>query len=143
TAATAIALATGAWLLPGGSPPSPPHVTGRLLARATSEGGHIQRFPLPNIPEWLAVSPSGDRLFAASAASRKLVVIDLDTGAQRAVVLPADAGSLAMGADGKLYVGSPQGAVMIVDALERPERLISTAPAGGPVWNIALSPAQD
>ncbi len=117
-----------------------PHLPfGRILARSTSEGNSPKRIALSHVPAFLAISPKGDKLFAANGFRRTLSIIRTTDGFVRTLELPEDGGPLAVSPNGRLYVGSTVEGITVVDIdTERilPER-IST---DGPVFGMALTP---
>ncbi len=120
--------------------PAPASVTlGRLMVSSSSEGRSLRRFPLPGPGTDMALSPSGDQVFACSHYSRDLYVLDVATGRTGTIPLPVDCGPLITIPDGRLFVGSAVDGITIVDGAARkvnPKRIET----GGPVYAMAPTP---
>jgi DNA-binding beta-propeller fold protein YncE len=121
-----------------------PHIApfprfGRFLTRSTSEGWRPKQVSLGHRPNYLAVSPRGDKLFATGEHGRTLSVLSTTNNSVSTVTLPQDAGPLAVSRNGKLYIGSLVEGIMVVDVETGQLRpgLIAT---GGPVLNMAITP---
>jgi DNA-binding winged helix-turn-helix (wHTH) protein/DNA-binding beta-propeller fold protein YncE len=139
----AVLLAIKLWpggILGPGIPPFPRF--GRLLTRSTSEGWRPEQISLSHRPSYLAISPRGDKVFAADEHGRTLSIISTTNNSVITLALPQDAGPLAVSRSGKLYIGSSVEGIMVVDV--EPGRLrpglIAT---GGSVLGMAITPEGD
>jgi hypothetical protein len=113
---------------------------GRLLAKATSEGGSPKAIRLSYDAAYLAASPDEQKVYATSAWSRLLTVISTKDGTLQTRTLPQDAGPLAVSPDGaKLYIGSRLGGIMVIDS-ESDLRVLKMVSTAGPVWDLAVTP---
>ena len=120
--------------------PTAGSATGRLFARATSEGGIAREVKLEHVPSELFITPDGRKLYAVEWSSRAITVLDpLSLAVKGTLTLPSAARSVAMTRDGrKLYVGSDVEGIMAVDTEhDRVEERI--LPTGGPVSGVAVS----
>ncbi len=111
---------------------------GRLLSRATSEGSRPRQVSLSHRPTYLAISPRGDKVFAADSLGRTLSILSTANNSVRTLALPQDAASLAVSPDGKLYIGSQVDGLMVlkIDSAQ----LLPSIPTGGPVMGMAITP---
>jgi hypothetical protein len=139
--ATLIALALWKVRLPSEIPPVLPTRIGRFLVRATSEDSRqLPRIQLDINPEFLALTPDGNRLYVASVMSDSLSVVRTADGNTRKLVLPKDkhGGPLAMSPDGRrLYVGFLTGGIAVVDVGSGFVRPVIPTP--GPVFSLSLT----
>ena len=113
---------------------------GRLFAESTSQGQAPARLDLGYKAEWLLVSPDGRTLYAIEGFGRSVTEVGVDDlRIKRRFHLPHPARGAAIGGDGKrLYIGSPDALVMVVDtSLGNIERSI---PTGRPVFDLAVTP---
>ena len=119
--------------------PAAPKI-GRLFAESTSEGKTPTRIDLGYRTAWLLVKPGGRILYAIESFGRTVTELGVDDlGIKRRFHLPHPARGAAFGGDGKrLYIGSPDALVMVVDtSLGSVERLI---PTGRPVFDLTVTP---
>ena len=126
---------------PGSKPVSPaaPKI-GRLFAGSTSEGQEPTRLDLGHEAAWLLVTPDGRTLYAIEPFGRTVTELGVDDlRIKRRFHLPHPARGAAIGGNGKrLYIGSPDALVMVVDTRKGSvERLI---PTGRPVFDLAVTP---
>ena len=126
---------------PRARPPLAPSATGRLLARATSEGGSLRELKLDHVPTELLITPDGKKLYAFEYPSTTITVLDCSSlRVKGTVVLPSAARSAVMTRDGeRIYVGSLVEGVMVVDT-EHDRVLDRVLPTGGPVYSVAVTP---
>jgi hypothetical protein len=113
---------------------------GRLFAESTSEGKSPTRLDLGYETGWLLVQPGGRMLYAIEAFGRNVTELGVDDlQIKRRFHLPHPARGAAIGGDGKrLYIGSPDALVMVVDTSRGSvERLI---PTGRPVFDLTVTP---
>jgi DNA-binding beta-propeller fold protein YncE len=96
---------------------------------------------LGHVPDFLAVSPEGGRLYTIANRSRRLSIVSTADDLVRTLDLPRDGGPLAVSPDGTIYVGSMAEGIMVVDASKGASGVIrDVIPTGGPVWNMAITP---
>jgi DNA-binding winged helix-turn-helix (wHTH) protein/DNA-binding beta-propeller fold protein YncE len=122
-------------------PPLAASATGRLLARATSEGGSLRELKLDHVPTELLITPDGRKLYAFEYPSTTITVLDCSSlWVKGTVVLPSAARAAVMTRDGKrIYVGSLVEGVMVVDTGH--DRVLDRVlPTGGPVYSVAVTP---
>jgi len=113
---------------------------GRIFAESTSEGQAPTRVDLGHQAAWLLVKPGGGTLYAIESFGRSVTELGVDDlRIKRRFHLPHPARGAAIGGDGKrLYIGSPDALVMVVDTSRGSvERLI---PTGRPVFDLAVTP---
>jgi len=113
---------------------------GRLFAESTSEGQAPTRVDLGYKVGWLLLQPGGKMLYAIESFGRSVTELGVDDlRIKRRFHLPHPARGAAIGGDGKrLYIGSPDALVMVVDTSRGSvERLI---PTGRPVFDLAVTP---
>ena len=114
---------------------------GRLLARATSEGRRPKILPLRHSPDFMAVSPDGQTVYALSEGSRQLSVVRTTDDEITNLDLPQPAGPLAVSPQGTVYVASSVEGLMAIgppaDAPDSADHIIHT---GGRVWNMVITP---
>ena len=125
--------------VPKPASPAAPRI-GRVFAESTSEGQAPTRLDLGHQAAWLLVSPGGRTLYAVEGFGRSVTELGADDlRIKRRFHLPHPARGAAIGGDGKrLYIGSPDGLVMVVDtSLGTVERMI---PTGRPVFDLAVTP---
>ena len=121
------------------APPAAPDI-GRLFAESTSEGQAPTRLDLGYQAGWLLVKPGGRILYAIGAFGRSVTEVGVDDlKIKRRFHLPHPARGAAIGGDAKrLYIGSPDALVMVVDTSRGSvERLI---PTGRPVFDLTVTP---
>uniref|UniRef100_Q01PZ1 LamG-like jellyroll fold domain-containing protein n=1 Tax=Solibacter usitatus (strain Ellin6076) TaxID=234267 RepID=Q01PZ1_SOLUE len=113
---------------------------GRVLAKATSEGGSPKVIQASGQFDMLLASPDEQHVYAECPWSRVLTVIATANDSVSTWTLAQDAGPLAISPDSStLYVGSRLGGVVVIDAVSgRSKRKI--VPTAGPVWDLALTP---
>jgi hypothetical protein len=119
--------------------PAAPKI-GRLFAESTSEGKAPTRIDLGYKTAWLLLKPGGRMLYAIESFGRSVTEVGVDDlRIKRRFHLPHPARGAAIGGDGKrLYIGSPDGLVMVMDtSLGSVERLI---PTGCPVFDLTVTP---
>lgn len=119
--------------------PAAPKI-GRLFAESTSEGKAPTRIDLGYKTAWLLLKPGGRMLYAIESFGRSVTEVGVDDlRIKRRFHLPHPARGAAIGGDGKrLYIGSPDGLVMVMDtSLGSVERLI---PTGRPVFDLTVTP---
>lgn len=119
--------------------PAAPRI-GRLFAESTSEGQAPRRIDLGYKAAWLLVKPGGRTLYGIEQFGRSVTELGVDDlRIKRRFHLPHPARGAAIGGDGKrLYIGSPDALVMVVDtSLGSVERLI---PTGRPVFDLTVTP---
>jgi len=119
--------------------PAAPKI-GRLFAESTSEGKAPTRIDLGYKTARLLVKPGGRILYAIEQFGRSVTELGVDDlQIKRRFHLPHPARGAAFGGDGRhLYIGSPDGLVMVVDTSRGSvERLI---PTGRPVFDLAVTP---
>jgi hypothetical protein len=113
---------------------------GRLFARSTSEGMTPRRLNLGHEIGWLLMAPDGNTLFVVELFGRSVTVLGAkDLKIKSRFRLPHPARGAVISQNGKrLYIGSPDDAVMIIDT-ERGsvERVVATR---GPVYDLAVTP---
>ncbi len=125
---------------PHESGPRTPSDWGRLLVRATSEGGSFRRIALAEPADKFAITPDGLKIYASKATSRTMSIIRTADGTVKRLTLPWYGGSLAMSPDGRiLYVGSATNGVALVDTATDQvlPGLIETV---GQVFDLAITP---
>ncbi len=140
-----LALAIGASFLkfrtPAAKPAPPPAAKiGRLFAESTSQGHAPARIDLGYKPGWLLIKPGSRMLYAVEGFGRTVTEVSMDDlRIKRRFHLPHPAHGATIGGDGKrLYIGSPDALVMVVDTGKgNVERLI---PTGRPVFDLAVTP---
>jgi hypothetical protein len=123
----------------GTTSPVVPNI-GRVFAESTSEGKAPTRVDLGFETGWLLVKPGGRILYAIESFGRSVTELGVDDlQIKRTFHLPHPARGAAIGGDGKrLYIGSPDALVMVVDTnLGIVERSI---PTGRPVFDLAVTP---
>jgi DNA-binding beta-propeller fold protein YncE len=127
------------------APPPPEHPESwRLVALDAATLAPEGAYPFPSEPQWPALAPDGEHLYALSGQggsfSRTVVDVDLTTGAvSRLLTLPGEGLGLAADAEA-LYVLDPDGGgLWVVD--RRGGRLRRTAAAGRTPVALALGPA--
>ncbi len=121
--------------------PAPPVTArlGRLLVRSTSEGRGPRRIPVTHFPDAMALTPRGDKLYAATSGRRTLSIVNTNDFSVRTLLLPREAAGMAASPDGKLYIGSTGDGLMTLDT--RRDRLMPyIVPTGGAVFDMALTP---
>lgn len=121
--------------------PAPLHAVppfGRVLVHATSENSHQRRIALSHPAQRLALSPSGETLFAVGDTVRSLSVVDIASGRVTETPLPAFAGNLAPTRDGRVYLGGAADGLMIWD--KRAPTGIQTVSTGGRVLDLVFTP---
>jgi hypothetical protein len=121
-------------------PPSAAPKIGRLFAKSTAEGGAPRRVDLGHQAAWLLLNPGGRTFYAVEPFGRTVTEVGVDDlRIKRRFHLPHPARGAAIGGDGKrLYIGSPDALVMVVDLSSgRVERSI---PTGQPVFDLAVTP---
>jgi hypothetical protein len=135
-----IALMVSAVLRVREIPPAAPIRIGRFLARMTSEdSGPPPRIQLDHIPEFLALTPDGSKLYVSSASSPTLSVLRTADGSVRKLTLPKDGGPLAVSPDGHtLYVGFLTYGIAVVDVGSDSVRSVISTP--GPVFSLSFTP---
>jgi len=119
--------------------PAAPKI-GRLFAEFTSEGQAPKRLDLGHKSAWLLVSPGGRVLYAVESFGRTVTELGVDDlRIKRRFHLPHPARGAAIGGDGeRLYIGSPDALVMVVDTSRGTvERLI---PTEHPVFDLTVTP---
>ena len=126
-------------LLPSLQEPAAVLPTGRLLPRSTSEGRRPKQVVLIHLPTYLAVSPRGDKVFAAEEHGRTLSILSTTNNFVSTITLPQDAGPLAVSRNGKLYIGSTVEGIMVLD-IDSGRLLPGTIPTGGRVVGMAITP---
>jgi len=140
-----LAMAGGAAFLkfraPFSGPPSAelPKI-GRLFSESTAEGQAPMRLDLGYKSPLLLVSPGGRMLYAVEPFGRIVTEVRVaDLRIERRIHLPHPARGAALGGDGRrLYIGSPDAVVMVVDtSLGTVERSI---PTGRPVFDLTVTP---
>ena len=119
--------------------PNPYPVTGRLLARSTSQGRSPRRIALSHQLVHLAISPDGRKLFATGDAEQTLSVVSTADDSVRVFHLPRAAGPIAASRSGQLFIGSSADGLMVLDI--RTEQLLPIViPTGAGVLDIAVTP---
>ena len=121
------------------APPAAPDI-GRIFAKSTSEGQAPTRLDLGYQAGWLLLKPGGRFLYAIESFGRSVTELGVDDlQIKRTFHLPHPARGAAIGGDGKrLYIGSPDALVMVVDtSLGSVERSI---PTGRPVFDLTVTP---
>jgi Concanavalin A-like lectin/glucanases superfamily len=112
---------------------------GRLFAQATAEGKTPIRLNVGHQIGWLLVAPNGNVLYAIELLGRSVTRIGAkDLKIESRFQLPHPARGAVISQNGKrLYIGSPDGAVMIVDTERGSVERILT---GAPVYDVAVTP---
>ena len=129
-------------LLPSLPEPAAVLPTGRLLLRSTSEGSRPKQVLLSHRPTYLAISPRGDKVFAADENERTLSILSTSDNSVRTITLPQDGGPLAVSRNGKLYIGSTVEGIMVLD-IDSGQLLPGIIPTGGHVAGMAITPDGD
>ena len=115
--------------------------TGRLFARATSEGGATREVKLDRQPQELLVTPDGKQIYSLDQTSNTMTVLDGSSFRVKKVIhLPSALRCATMTRDGKrIYAGSNVDGLMEVD-VEHDRVLERVFPTGGPVHSVAVTP---
>ncbi|HLK66779.1 MAG TPA: LamG-like jellyroll fold domain-containing protein [Bryobacteraceae bacterium] len=141
-AAVAALLIVAIWAFRSSSPHTPPSPVrwGRLLVKATSEGGHPMILNPGHPAGLLAASPDGLKVYAINGRPRSVSVIHPVKGSVTQLSLSQDPGSVAMSADGKrLYIAWLAGDVGYIDT--RTDKIVTHAiHTPGRVHELALTP---
>jgi len=118
-----------------------------LVYIATRDGGSVlevnqltmtvlRTFVLGGRPQGMAVAPNRTELYVANELSNVLHIIDLATGTSTSVALASGGEGIALGADGKLYIGEVfAGLVEVVDPATR--SVVRTITVGGTPREVA------
>src|SRR5262249_40375552 len=117
-------------------------VTGRVLARATSEGGRPIRIALSRPQSRMALSSDAKNLFVLLSddpGPQRLADVDLESHFVQEVPLSSTGGSLTVARDGTLYIGSSVEGIMVYDSAHKQFRP-NPIPTHGPVLDMALTP---
>ncbi len=143
---------TGSLALPATSHHLLTHPNGNLVYVATRDGGTVlevnwrtmtvvRTFTLGGRPQGMAMSADQNELYVANELSNVLHVITISSGAIANVPLIGGGEGMALGADGKLYVGEVfSGLVQVVDPATR--TVVRTITMGGTPREVATDAAR-
>ena len=102
----------------------------------------LRTFTLGGRPQGMALSADGAVLYVANEVSNVLHIITLSSGATTNVPLTSGGEGMALGSDGKLYVGEVfAGLVEVVDPVTR--TVVRTINTGGTPREVAADPARN
>jgi YVTN family beta-propeller protein len=144
---------TGSLSLPATSHHLLTHPNGTLFYVATRDGGSVleinwqtmtvqRTFTLGGRPQGMAISPDQSELYVANELSNQLHIIRLSDGSVTNVQLSGGGEGMALGPDGKLYVGEIfAGLVEIVNPATR--TVVRTITTGGTPREVAPDPARN
>ena len=102
----------------------------------------VRTFTLGGRPQGMALSADGAVLYVANELSNVLHIITLSSGATTNVPLTSGGEGMALGSDGKLYIGEVfAGLVEVVDPVTR--TVVRTINTGGTPREVAADPARN
>lgn len=118
----------------------PPASPGRLLARLSAEGGHLDTIRVGPGPCNAVLTPDGARLFVANCTAETVSVIDTAAGKViRELPVGPQPESLALDRSGqRLYVGNFWGGIRVFDV--ETGNSLEKIPIEGPVSDILVAP---
>ncbi len=113
--------------------------SGRLGARAFSEGGHVTWISVGRYPLYAAISPSGEEVYVLNAPGASVSVISTRTNRVTQTIpvdeLPA---ALTVSPDGRhLYVGQGRSDLTVINTISR---TVSKMITGAPVEDVVITP---
>jgi YVTN family beta-propeller protein len=129
------------------------HPNGDLLYVATRDGGSVlevnwhtmsvvRTFALGGRPQAMAIAADQSELYVANEMSGLVQIITLSSGTIDSVALSSGGEGIALGGDGKLYVGEVfAGRVQVVDPATR--TVVRTITVGGTPKEVASDPKRN
>ncbi len=102
----------------------------------------VRTFTVGGRPQGMALSANGAELYVANEVSNVLHIITLSSGAVTSVPLSSGEEGMALGSDGKLYIGEVfAGLVEVVDPVTR--TVVRTINTGGTPREVAADAARN